>query len=149
MSLDALIIITTIGIFLILFGLSIFFAVSDFKYSKILCIISSIALILYIISILLIPTYIEINYNKNKIFTEDIVATYELLSEENEKYITISGGKFNYPYVCYADSNGTIKTLKIDEGVKVVRNSDEAKLQEVKVKWGIIRDTSYVLYLPD
>ena len=106
-------------------------------------------MILYIISILLIPTYIEINYNKNKIFTEDIVATYELLSEENEKYITISGGKFNYPLVCYADSNGTIKTLKIDEGVKVVRNSDEAKLQEVKVKWGIIRDTSYVLYLPD
>lgn len=40
-------------------------------------------------------------------------------------------------------------TLKLDESVKVVRNSDEARLEKVKVKWGIITGTDYILYLPD
>lgn len=79
----------------------------------------------------------------------NVVETYELLNEENDKYITVSGGEFSHPYVCYVDSDGTIKTLELDESVKVVKDSDEVKLEKVKVKWGIVKDTAYILYLPD
>lgn len=146
MSLGTLQLIATVGGFLILFCLSVLATVNDFRFSKVLCIVGWIATLL---SIFIIPTSIDASYNKNKEFTEDVVATYELLSEENEKFVTVSGGKFSYPYVCYEDSNDTIKTLKLDNSVKIVRNSDEAKLEKVKVKWGIVEDTAYILYLPD
>lgn len=146
-----------IGGFAILFCLSVLATINDFKFSKLLyindfkfskllCIISWIVTVLYI---LIVPNRLEVSYNKNKVFTEDVIATYELLSEENDKYITVSGGKSSHPYVCYEDSDGTIKTLKLDESVKVVRDSDEVKLEKVKVEWGVIKGTAYILYLSD
>lgn len=135
-----------IGGFLILICFSLIVSINKFKFSKLLCAIGWVVTLLYV---LIVPNKLEENYNKNKIFTEDVIATYELLNEENDKYITVSGGKFSYPYICYEDSDGTIKTLKLDESVKVVRDSDVARLEKVKVKWGIVRGTSYVLYLPD
>lgn len=146
MSLSTLQVILLIGGFAILFGLSVLVATNDFKFSKLLCVIGLIATLLYVI---IVPNKIKTSYNKNKVFTEEVIATYELLSEENDKYITVSDGKSSHPYVCYVDSDGTIKTLKLDESVKVVKNSDEVKLEKVKVKWGIVKGTSYVLYLPD
>ena len=135
-----------IGGFAILFCLSVLATINDFKFSKLLCIIGWILTFLYI---LIVTNRLEVSYNRNKVFTEDVVETYELLNEENDKYITVSGGKSSHPYVCYEDSDGTIKTLKLDESVKVVRNSDVVKLEKVKVKWGIVKDTAYILYLPD
>lgn len=146
MSLSTLQIILLIGGFAILFCLSILAATNDFKFSKLLCMIGLIATLLYVI---IVPNRIKVSYNRNKVFTEDVVETYELLNEENDKYITVSGGEFNHPYVCYVDSDGTIKTLELDESVKVVKDSDEVKLEKVKVKWGIVKDTAYILYLPD
>ena len=135
-----------IGGFAILFCLSVLATINDFKFSKLLCIIGWIVTLLYI---LIVPNRLEVSYNRNKVFTEDVVETYELLNEENDKYITVSGGKSSHPYVCYEDSDGTIKTLKLDESVKVVRNSDVVKLEKVKVNWGLVKDTAYILYFPD
>lgn len=131
---------------LLLSCLSVSIMLNNFKFSKILSIVSWTVTIL---SVLIIPFSIEKHYNKNRKITEDIVATYELLSKENEKFITVSGGRFSHPYICYEDSNGTIKTLRLDENVKIVRNSKESRLEKVKTICGIIKDTAYILYLSD
>lgn len=146
MSLSTLQVILLIGGFAILFCLFILAATNDFKFSKLLCMIGLIATLLYVI---IVPNRIKASYNRNKVFTEDVVETYELLNEEDDKYITVSGGESSHPYVCYVDSDGTIKTLELDESVKVVKDSDEVKLEKVKVKWGIVKGTAYILYLPD
>ena len=52
-------------------------------------------------------------------------------------------------YITYKDSNGTILTVLLDDNVKVVRDSNETKLEKVNTEWGIVKDTAYILYLPN
>ena len=79
MSLSTLQIILLIGGFAILFCLSILAATNDFKFSKLLYMIGLIATLLYVI---IVPNRIKASYNRNKVFTEDVVETYELLNEK-------------------------------------------------------------------
>lgn len=132
-----------IVVFFILFLVLAF----EFVYTK-LDWLSNLFIALAFIQILVTPLVLNFVFWKNAEQVETI-ETYELVPVGSTEYVQLSGGRFSKLYVLYIDKDDKLQYTKVNGKTTIVVPDGEERIEEVKVKWGFIHNTTKYIYIPE
>lgn len=109
--------------------------------------LSNLFIALAFIQILVTPLVWDFVFWKNAEQVETI-ATYELVPVDSTKYVQLSGGKYSNLYVLYIDKDDKLQYTNVNGKTTIVVPDGEERIEEVKVKWGFIHNTTKYIYIP-
>lgn len=109
--------------------------------------LSNLFIALAFIQILVTPLVWDFVFWKNAEQVETI-ATYELVPVDSTKYVQLSGGKSSKLYVMYIDKDDKLQYTNVSGKTTIVVPDGEERIEEVKVKWGFIHNTTKYIYIP-
>ena len=109
--------------------------------------LSNLFIALAFIQILVTPLVWDFVFCKNAEQVETI-ATYELVPVDSTKYVQLTGGKHSKLYVLYIDKDDKLQYTKVNGKTTIVVPDGEERIEEVKVKWGFIHNTTKYIYIP-
>lgn len=109
--------------------------------------LSNLFIALAFIQILVTPLVWDFVFWKNAEQVETI-ETYELVPVDSTKYVQLSGGKYSKLYVLYIDKDDKLQYTKVNGKTTIVVPDGEERIEEVKVKWGFIHNTTKYIYIP-
>ena len=103
--------------------------------------LSNLFIALAFIQILVTPLVWDFVFWKNAEQVETI-ATYELVPVDSTKYVQLTGGKHSKLYVLYIVKDDKLQYTKVNGKTTIVVPDGEERIEEVKVKWGFIHNTT-------
>lgn len=109
--------------------------------------LSNLFIALAFIQILVTPLVWDFVFWKNAEQVETI-ATYELVPVGSTEYVQLSGGKYSNLYVLYIDKDDKLQYTNVNGKTTIVVPDGEERIEEVKVKWGFIHNTTKYIYIP-
>ena len=109
--------------------------------------LSTLFIALAFIQILVTPLVWDFVFWKNAEQVETI-ATYELVPVGSTEYVQLSGGKYSNLYVLYIDKDDKLQYTNVNGKTTIVVPDGEERIEEVKVKWGFIHNTTKYIYIP-
>lgn len=109
--------------------------------------LSNLFIALAFIQILVTPLVWDFVFWKNAEQVETI-ETYELVPVGSTEYVQLSGGKYSKLYVLYIDKDDKLQYTKVNGKTTIVVPDGEERIEEVKVKWGFIHNTTKYIYIP-
>lgn len=109
--------------------------------------LSNLFIALAFIQILATPIIWDLIFWKNAEQVE-VIETYELVPVGSTEYVQLSGGKYSNLYVMYIDKDDKLQYTNVSGKTTIVVPDGEERIEEVKVKWGFIHNTTKYIYIP-
>lgn len=109
--------------------------------------LTNLFIALAFIQILVTPLVWDFVFWKNAEKVETI-ATYELVPVGSTEYVQLSGGKYSNLYVMYIDKDDKLQYTNVSGSTTIVVPDGEERIEEVKVKWGFVHNTTKYIYIP-
>ena len=135
------------GLLLIIVFFIVFYVLARVIEHTRLNYLSNLFIALAVIQIVVTPLVWNSVFWKNAEQVET-VATYELVPVGSTEYVQLSGGKYSNLYVVYIDKDDKLHYANVSgDTAKIVPNGEE-RIEEIKVKWGFIHNTTKYIYIP-
>ena len=85
-------------------------------------------------------------YNRGE--KTELLSSYKLISEEDSRYIQLTGGKCSSARVLYATDEGKFESYNIELAEKVHMSDSNPRIETWKYEWGFLKYEEKEVYLP-
>ena len=85
-------------------------------------------------------------YNRGE--KTELLSSYELISEEDSRYIQLTGGECSSVRVLYLTDEGKIDNYNIELANEVHMSDSNPRIETWQYKWGFIKYEEKEVYLP-